>query len=316
MSQTRFGITFSHPHFQHLGISVDEALEYAFSLGFSQLRIGIYWNRIERKKDNFDFSEVEMILEKCERKGQKVILNIGMKSPRWPEFYLPTYLDDVDLGDNEVRERVLLFIKATIAKFKQYNCITHWQVENEPLDPSGKDNRAIPLTTLKDEVKLVRSLDKRPIIISLWGNDIKKRTLLPLVEPLADVVGIDLYYKQYRGELFGKSMYSGPQTSDQYLSKLIQNSSKPVIITELQAEPWEKDEKRYLSESQKSISPELLRNNIRRAINLGANEILLWGYEYWYYQMKRNNYTYINTLKEFDYHTPSVVELGAAQGGR
>ena len=311
MPQTQLGITFSHPHIQHLGLSVESALEYALSMGFSHIRIGCYWNSIEKHKDVYDFGELERILDKCEAARQPIIMNLGMKSPRWPEFYIPTYLENAEVGGSEMKERVLLFIEATITKLNKYNCITHWQVENEPFDPSGESNLIIPLSILKEEVGLVRSLDKRHILLSLWGNEMEKRNVTPLLLPLTDSIGLDIYFKQYKGTLFGRSFYTGPQTNDEYFRKFIQNSSKPILITELQGEPWEKNEQGYVSEKQRSISPQLLKKNIERAIRFGSKEILLWGFEYWYFQMKKNNRSYMNILKEFGYHTPSAEAPGA-----
>lgn len=313
MNSPRIGITFSHPFIQYLGFQTQDALDSALFMGFSHIRLGCYWNRIEIQKDVYDFGEIERILDKCEAASQPIIINVGMKSPRWPEFYIPTYLENGEVGGGEIKERALLFIDATITKLKKYVCITHWQVENEPLDPSGVSNLVIPLSTLKEEVSLVRSLDNRPIIITLWGNEMKKRNLLPIVEPIADVVGLDIYYKQFRGEIFGKCFYSSPQTSDAYFSKLIHDCDKPILITELQGEPWEKNEQGYLSEKQRSISPELLRNNIKRANTFGVQEIILWGFEYWYYQMKKNNLSYMNILTEFGYHMPSAKAPGVGE---
>lgn len=292
------GITFSHTHLQYLGIQTTNALSYALSMGFSHIRLGCYWNRIEKSKNTYDFGELERMLEKCEAAAQPIIMNVGMKSPRWPEFYLPSYLDNTDIESYETKERTLLFIEAIITKLKSYTCITHWQVENEPLDPSGPFNLTIHPSLLQQEVDVVRSLDKRPIIITLWGNELEKRNFLPMVLPFSDVIGLDIYYKQYMRELFGKSLYSGPQTNDVFLSKLIKDCAKPIIITELQGEPWEKDEQACLSEKQRSITPELLSKNIERASRLGAKEILLWGFEYWYYQMKQGNSEYIEIVKE------------------
>lgn len=61
-----------------------------------------------------------------------------MKAPRWPEYYFPSWV--MDKTPEGAREYVLQFIKTVIEKFKKYLCISAWQVENEPLDPSGAAN--------------------------------------------------------------------------------------------------------------------------------------------------------------------------------
>lgn len=316
MSTSALGVTFSHPHLLHLGIPVNSALLHALAMGFSHIRLGIYWNRVEKNKNIYDFGEIEKLLEICEKEGQKIIINVGMKSPRWPEFYIPHYITNKNIESREVGERALVFIEKTINKLKTYQCITHWQVENEPLDPSGPFNLSISSSLLKQEVDLVRSLDNRPIIITLWGNEIVRRNYLAIVFPLADVIGLDIYYKQHMREILGNSLYSSPQSSDVDLNGMIQSISKPIFITELQAEPWEKDEKAYLSENPKSISPLLLRKNIQRALSLGAKEILLWGFEYWYLQMMRGDSSYMKVVKEFCCYMPSEGELAADVDGK
>ena len=72
-----------------------------------------------------------------------------------------------------------------------------------------------------------------------------------------------------------------------------------MIITELQAEPWEKDEKGYLSKNPKSISPKLLESNLKKTLSLGVKEILLWGFEYWYYQKSQGDNRYLEVVREY-----------------
>lgn len=295
----KIGITFSHPHLKHLGLPVDDALNLAIQMNFSHIRLGSYWNQIEVSKDIYDFSQLESLLRRCEESNQKVIMNVGMKSPRWPEYYFPEYLKGENIDDKEVHERVLSFIEKCLMVLKKYSCIACWQIENEPLDPSGPDNRTIPIGLLTSEVFLVKRLDNRPILLTIWGNDLKSRQLLPFISPIAGCIGVDIYYRQYTRTLFGKNYYSGPRTSHNYLKHIIHSSNKDIFITELQAEPWEENEKGYVSKNPQSISPELLSENIKRAIDLGVSEIILWGFEYWYYQLKQGNSTYMELVKKY-----------------
>jgi len=299
MSSIRFGITFSHTHLNWLKIPIYDALDLALEMGFSHLRLGSYWQEVEINKGVYNFSKLEDLLNRCEKTGQKVIMNVGVKSPRWPEFYWPRYLKEKDFNNSETRKRTLLFIEKLVKTLKKYSCITHWEVENEPLDPSGPENSTIPIDFLIEEVELVRKLDSRPIILTLWADDLESRQLFPEVLPIADVIGLDLYYKRFMKSDKGKSFYEGPRTNDDYLREIIKTSPKEVIITELQAEPWEKDEKGYLSKNPESISPKLLENNLKRASSLGVREIILWGFEYWYYQKNQGNNKYLEVIKKY-----------------
>ena len=299
MPSIRFGITFSHIHLNYLKIPIDGALDLVLEMGFSHLRLGSYWQELEKNKGVYNFSKLEDLLNRCEKTEQKVIMNVGVKSPRWREFYWPRYLKEKNFNNSEARKRTLLFIEKLVKTLKKFSCITHWQVENEPLDPSGPENIAVPIDFLIQEVELVRKFDNRPNIMTLWADDLESRKLFPEVLPISDVIGLDIYYKRFMKSDKGKSFYEGPRTNDNYLREIIKTSPKEVIITELQAEPWEKDEKGYLSKNPESMSPELLENNLKKALSLGVKEVLLRGFEYWYYLKRQGDNRYLKVIKGY-----------------
>lgn len=294
----RIGTTFSPQHLEYLNLDVDNSLTRAISFGFFHLRIGAYWNRIERLKGTYDYSELETILEKCERKNQKIIMVVGVKSPRWPEFYWPSFIKTKNTNDPDTKQTILEFVKKTIESLKKFSCITHWQVENEPLDPSGPENLSIDIEFLKKEIHAVKDIDPRPVIVSLWGNDMKKRGTFAKAQVLGDVVGLDLYYRQFVRRLFNKSYYRGPDLTDDDLRALLNKSKKPVWITELQAEPWEGNTAGYLGERPASMSPLLLRDNVERVSKLPAREVLLWGLEYWLLRQSKGDERYVDVVKQ------------------
>lgn len=287
--KTQFGATFSHPHLEYLKIPLEFALEESLKQNFSYLRLGAYWNRIEKNPNQYDFEELIYLLNFFEKNEQKIILTLGVKGPRWPEFYWPDFIEQKSTTSPETQEKILKFIKKVIEATKHFSCITHYQVENEPLDPSGPDNLSIAESFLKQEIELVRKLDKRPIVLTLWGNTLQSRGFFKKAEELADIIGLDLYYKQFITQVFGKNFYKGPNQSDSALEKLINSSTKPVWITELQAEPWEKDEAGYLSKNPESMNSKQLQKNIERAQKLPVHEILLWGFEYWLWQKRQGD---------------------------
>lgn len=295
--KTAIGTTLSSPHLRSLGIAPSIALETAFGCHFSHIRLGAYWNEIERAKDTYDFAELNTILTKCETAKQDVIVTVGVKAPRWPEYYFPPHTKVKDTENEETRIAILQFIKKTLNETKHYSCITHWQIENEPLDPSGPSNREISRTFLEKEIEVIKNIDKRPIIITIWGNDLKRRKHFPVAENLGDIIGIDLYYRQYKGERFGRSVYRGPDHTDAYLSHLIATAKKPVWITELQAEPWEKNNEAHLADFPKSMGPFILEEHIKRVRVLPVKEILLWGFEYWLYRAQNGDSSYLKTIK-------------------
>jgi hypothetical protein len=293
------GTTFSHPHLEYLNLDIDQALEQALTMNFSYLRLGAYWNRIESEPQHYDFSFLSKILNKCEQAKQAIVMTVGVKAPRWPEFYWPDHINSTSFKSQKTKTQLLKFVEQTVSNLKKYDCITHWQVENEPLDPSGPDEQKIPFKFLQQEVELVKKLDPRPIIINLWGNDLFSRGLFPRANQLADVIGLDLYPRQFVKEIFGQSVYRGPAHNQKQLKRLLANTHKPIWITELQAEPWEKDEDGYLSNNPGSISPEKLAKNIKQTQQLPVNQILLWGFEYWWWQAQQGNGQYLETVKRF-----------------
>lgn len=285
------GTTFSYRHLNYLKLNMDESLNDLLRMRFDLVRIGVHWDDIEHEHGIFDFSHIRKILDFCERNGQDVVLAIGMKAPRWPEFYLPRFLKNKN--PNEIESDVLKYIEKTIKELSGYNCIKYFQVENESMDPSGPDKLTIPFNILKKEAELISSLDSRPIIVNLWGNDLTKRNLLLKTTEIADVIGIDLYYKT--PSIIG---YHGPKDSDTQIKEILKSLNKPFWFTELQAEPWEKNEDIAFSDNPPSINSSLLRQNFDRAKSMHPAAILLWGFEYWLYKKKKGDLRLWNTVQE------------------
>lgn len=272
------GTTFSHRHLRHFRIDASFALKELFSLHFDIVRLGCYWDDLEPEEGRYDFSEMEMLLSRCEKVGQKVVLTVGMKAPRWPEYYFPKWLPEKTPAG--ARESVLRFMGEAVNRLKRFRNITSWQVENEPLDPSGAKKMTIPESILEEEVALVRSLDDRTIILSAMVQPFVHRRRLRTVISLSDAVGIDLYYKV---PLFHR-FYSGPIGADERVVSLLKKEQKPFWIMELQAEPWEKKGSVAFSDNPPSLNPDLLRKNVARAKQLQSQAVLLWGFEYWLYK--------------------------------
>ncbi len=297
----KLGITFSHPHLKFLDLDVIQALNKALSMNFAHIRLGAYWSDVEKTAGNYTFSELEKILKKCEAEKQPVVITVGVKAPRWPEFYWPEHIPELEQDANcpKTQNKILALVKKSVRTLKKYQCITHWQVENEPLDPSGPLDKKIPFSFLKKEVEVVRQLDDRPVIINLWGNELKKRQLFPKATQIADIIGLELYPKQFLLKFLGKSFYRGPHQSDSELIEILKTSPHPLWLTELQAEPWEKNHQGYLSKNPGSINPEQLEKNIIWAQKFPFAEIHLWGFEYWQWQAKQGNNDYFAIVKRY-----------------
>lgn len=266
----------------------------ARAAGLSVVRIGVYWSEVQPSEDTPpDFSKTLEWVKAAEAAGLEVVLTVGIKAPRWPEFYLPAWAEpspdrDEISKDEQLRRRALLFVERTVLAFKEVKAITHWQVENEPMNRSGeasygtrllglarKKARWIGADFLAEEVAKVRSLDARPIVLNFWSAD-EKKSSAPWGDSdyakrsslaLGDVIGLDVY-----PSTGGKADFSKDDvvaTPKAWLAKA-RAAGKDAWIVEAQAEPW----------GDYKPSPEAVSRLIEVQAGLGYRTIFLWGFEW------------------------------------
>ncbi|OGK62095.1 hypothetical protein A2334_04520 [Candidatus Roizmanbacteria bacterium RIFOXYB2_FULL_38_10] len=289
------GASFSHPHLLHLDFAFNNALEQYSQLGLKHIRLGCYWANMEKTPGIYDFSEIDSLVDACGKLGITITMTVGIKAPRYPEYYIPSWIvSSIKLKNNSFvfendmfNTALFSFIKATIIHFKNYPQIKYWQIENEPLDPSGPHWWRIDSELLEKEVVLVKDIDSdRPIMINLWGNELSKRNYYDKVTNLADIVGLDLYPKVPNKNILGKLIMQGPRDSDihiQEVIKAITKKGKKVWISELQAEPWTIPD---------SCSPQQVMINAEWISDWEIDGVFFWGFEYWYQQKMLGNIKY------------------------
>ncbi len=291
------GTTYSHKQSTWLSLDPIKTFNQLLALKFDSIRLCCYWSEIEQTQGAYDFSRIEQFLTLAEKAGQKVIVTVGVKAPRWPEFYIPAWIKKHK--EEKQTEYALKFIEQTINRLKGYNNITHWQVENEPFDPSGPENKYISAAILSAESVLVKKLDpSRETVITLWANDLAKRKHYMTAAALADIVGLDLYYKQFITKQLSLSLYAKPKDRAEKIMSCMKSCGKPFWITELQAEPWENDDKTFRSAKPKSMNPELLKQFYAEAKALQPEAIYLWGSEYWFWKYAQGDDGMLSTVKE------------------
>lgn len=291
------GASFSHRHLKALGYDPLTALKEFKGLRFKWIRLGCYWDEIENEPGKFSFAALDPLVEYCQRSNINVLLTIGMKSPRFPEYYLPNWiskssgfrrLTSISTDNKILLEATKNYLKHCVHHFKNNPIIKVWQVENEPLDWSGEKWWKITPEFLAEEISFVRKLDskKRKILVNLWGNELTKRQLYKDALKEADILGLDLYLRHPMFIFFNFfNRYIGPLDRKEVIQGIfseIHAFGKDVWLTELQAEPWEPGEIHTRKTNPPSFMPKHLRENLQYAMSLNPSVCLLWGFEWWY----------------------------------
>lgn len=272
-----FGVTYSWVYAERLGQNPVKTYERIVDdLEVKDVRIPLYWSEIEHEEGEFDWSIPDALLQLSEDHGVNLTVVIGSKVPRWPECYVPDWAEK--FSEIYQQQAVLKFIEEAVDRYKSSASVIRWQVDNEPFFPFGICSQ-ISQAQFQERVDLVRSLDDRPIQVTVSGE------LGPWLDSAksADILGISMY-RQTWNDLFGHFVY--PLTPDYYYfrSTLIRGAVSQVVVSELQAEPWFSApiESKPLLEWYDSFTVEMFNQNVQFAQEAGLSEAYLWGAEWWY----------------------------------
>jgi hypothetical protein len=305
-SQINVGLTFSPREAAYRDLPWRHAFDAALDAAPSLVRVGAYWSEIESTPGEYDFTTLDWLLDRATARQQRVLLTVGMKAPRWPEYYLPVWLssrlelpDGAQVSDHSgIRTATLAFVSATVAHVRLRDVIAAWQVENEPLDPSGPHAWSIGKDFLAEEVALVRDLDhlQRRIVVTTFIETqpvvawpparaqmvARSRDALAI----ADVLGLDVYPSRtvhLLGTAFTVTwpawLWSDVLTE---LRVLATAEGKDAWIVEAQAEPW-------LTGGRApppiwpgtELGPTSTLNVLSWLQAAGYRTVLLWGTEHW-----------------------------------
>lgn len=288
------GVTFSPIQAGALGLDWEETFLSLFvDLGVKRFRIPAYWSEVEPERGEFDFARLDRIIQESEARGAKVILAAGMKLPRWPECHIPEWANEklkisaeggsASGGKNyeEFETSLLGYIRAVVERYKDSPAVEMWQVENEPFFKFGECPK-ISFTQVKKEVALVRSLDKRPIMITdsgelgIWFGAAR----------LGDIVGTTIYRTTWKKGV-GYMRYYLPAAFYEKKAALIRMFfGKEALVSEMQLEPWVSSppiSSASFEEQFKSMSFEQFKKNIAYAEASRLSPVYFWGAEWWYW---------------------------------
>ncbi len=283
----KWGVAFSKPFATEMGLNWRENYLAIFDdLKVKRMRLPIYWQDVQAKPDGYDFSDYDWMIEEAQKRDVQLILVIGRKLPRWPECHAPFWADN--LPEPEKQEKILDIMKKEVERYKDIPNLYLWQVDNEPFLPFGNCTTT-DKGFLDREVSSVRQLDPNHQImvtdsgeLSIWVRAAKR----------ADIFGTTMYRIIFKKPI---NYFKYPLPPKFFWAKAnlthLFFPGKPIIVSELQAEPWGPKliYDLTLEEQKKSMSLAQFRENIEYAKAVGFPEDYLWGAEWWYWLKTKHN---------------------------
>ncbi len=285
------GVSFTKMRAESLGLNWKQVYQSVLDdLGVKNLRIAAHWDVVEAQRDKFDFSVIDYQISEAQKRNASVILAIGRRVPGWPECHIPTWAKDLSI--EEYRNQVLELVEATVNRYKEYDNIKYWQVENEPFlayfnhDACGDLDEEL----LKKEISLVKSLDPdRKILITdsgEFGDWIR-------AYKLGDVFGTSQYLYIWIKKYDLPFKYPIDSWFFKIKKNIVQSlfGTKPIIAIEISSEPWLL--KPIIDTPIETQLDRMDLNKFNEMIKLsedsGFKEQYYWGAEWWYW-MKQNNH--------------------------
>lgn len=286
--EVQYGLTFSQKQAVDLGLDWKDLFVLMLDdLGVKRLRLSAYWDEIESIKDNFYWADLDWQIEEASKRDSQIILAVGGRLPRWPECHIPPWAES--LGKTEREAKTLRYIEFVVKKYKDNKNIIAWQIENEPFLSNFGECPDLDPEFLDKEIALVKSLDKRPIVItdsgelSLW---------VPAAER-ADIFGTTMYRKTYSSLLRAYVSYPIEPSFFRVKRNLVKLFAKPDkwIVIELQAEPWGPVPFQNLSpeERARTMDYDKFVEMMEFSRQTGFEEFYLWGVEWWYWEKSTQN---------------------------
>lgn len=287
-----YGVTFSSKYSEQLGQDWKASfIKILDDLNVKNMRLIVYWDEVEAEKDKYNYENIKWQLDEAQKRNVKVILAMGQKVPRYPECFYPQWwkmLENESERNNELYE----YISKTTKELKNYPGIVMWQVENEPFWPFG-ECLEIEKSVVESEIKIVRSLDKRPILIQDSGEG----GVWAPTYYLGDYLGISMYRKiwyDFWGVFMGNFTYfQYPLAHWTYKIKadLVGVPVNKILITELQAEPWGPGINSSLTKNErdKTMSRNDFIDTLNYAQKSGFKDLYLWGVEWWLWEKETQN---------------------------
>ncbi|MGH7196330.1 MAG: beta-galactosidase [Candidatus Saccharimonadales bacterium] len=279
-----YGASFSQKRAQELGIDWKANFQALLDdLQLRRFRLMSYWDLHEMERGEFDFESLDWQMDEAAKRGAKVSLGMGLRQPRWPECHQPAWADQ--LSGHEWKQALYAYMEIVAERYKNHPALDSWQLENEGMnnwfgtcDPPDRQR-------LIEEFALLKQWDpNHKIIMSLSDQH-----GLPLGKPVPDEYGFSVYRIIWNDKVppAGYVTYPTPIWYHRLRAAVIKAMhNRPIMIHELQMEPWGPYDTSLLSiaEQDKSMSITQIPRVFKFARQLDIQRIDLWGAEWWYWR--------------------------------
>lgn len=288
-SRIEYGVTFSAPYAESLGLNWKEAyLAMLKELKPKYIRLSAYWDSVEPAQDKYNFGDLDFQIAEAQKAGSNVVLAVGRRLPRWPECHDPSWIKS--LPQQSLNTAQLSYIESVVRRYSNKSNIIAWQVENEPYLSTFGICPKLDQNLLDSEISLVKILDtSKPVIItdsgelSFWIHSGSR----------GDIFGTT-FYRYVFSDVF-KRYWTNYIPSWYYRFKggilRLLHHNKPIYIMELEAEPWTTKgiTSTPIDEQFKTMSFSNFKTILGVAQNTGFSPQYLWGVEWWYYMTKHQH---------------------------
>ena len=293
-----YGVTFSSPYANSLGLNAQEALRTAIQdIGIRRFRIPVYWSTIEPEKDKWDFSDIDWQLEQLRASSSTAILTVGRKQPRWPECWIPTWAKSMSFDEQE--SHILVAMQKTVERYKDHSEVGQWQVENEPLLPFG-DCRMPSIASVLSEIRFVHALDpSRPISstesgeFALWAG----------LGSIVDRLGVSVY-RTVQNPIIGNvniHYWFVPPFAYHRKAELVKPFGvKDVYVSEFQMEPWSNTSipDTPIDKQMYSFDLDQMKSNFEFASKSSISEVYFWGVEWWIWMAEQGRPEFLDLARK------------------
>lgn len=288
--EIKYGVSFNVPYALELGLDWQEAyVSILDELEVKRIRLAAHWPLVEPSRDVYDFSYLDFQLNEARKRDVDVVLAIGRRVPRWPECHVPEWAKD--LPDEQWQPELLQKIEAVVNRYKDYENIIYWQVENEPfLEVFAYEHCGdLDEDFLDEEIAFVRELDPdRPILMTDSGN-LGRWTE---VYSRADSFGTSVYL-YFWNPYVGRFRTILPASFYRLKANLMEllHGQKETYLIELSLEPWliQSLVKTPVETQLEMMDLERMKEILDYAKRTNLEHQYLWGVEWWYWLREKHD---------------------------